>query len=64
MIPIFAKSREEFPALRRAINGRPAVYFDGPAGSQVPQRVIDAVSGYFSSSHFPSLTVTITRARW
>ena len=26
--------------------GRPAVYFDGPAGSQVPQRVVDAVGQY------------------
>ncbi len=49
MNSIFAKSRQEFPALRRAINGRPAVYFDGPAGSQVPQCVIDAVSNYFTN---------------
>jgi cysteine desulfurase family protein (TIGR01976 family) len=49
MISIFAKSRQEFPALRRTINGRPVVYFDGPAGSQVPQRVIDAVSDYFTN---------------
>jgi cysteine desulfurase family protein (TIGR01976 family) len=26
------------------VNGRPAVYFDGPGGSQVPRRVIDAVA--------------------
>jgi len=47
MISIFAKSRQEFPALRREVNGRPAVFFDGPAGSQVPQRVIAAVSDYW-----------------
>lgn len=34
--------REQFPAL-----GRDAVFFDGPAGSQVPQSVIDAISGYY-----------------
>lgn len=38
--------RAQFPALQREQNGRPVVYFDGPAGSQVPQRVADAVSGY------------------
>jgi len=36
--------RQQFPALSRRVGGRPAVYFDGPAGSQVPQRVIDAVA--------------------
>jgi cysteine desulfurase family protein (TIGR01976 family) len=43
--------REQFPALTRVIAGRPAVYFDGPAGSQVPQRVIDAVRGYLSRTN-------------
>jgi cysteine desulfurase family protein (TIGR01976 family) len=34
--------RNQFPALRRD-----AVFFDGPAGSQVPQSVIDAISAYY-----------------
>ncbi len=38
--------RGQFPALSRTIDGQPAVYFDGPAGSQVPQRVADAVVHY------------------
>ena len=38
--------RKQFPALSRRVSGRPAVYFDGPAGTQVPQRVADAVSHY------------------
>jgi cysteine desulfurase family protein (TIGR01976 family) len=42
------RCRAQFPALAREVNGRPAVYFDGPAGSQVPQRVIDAVSHYLA----------------
>ena len=37
--------RSRFPALARTVDGRPAVYMDGPAGTQVPQSVIDAVSG-------------------
>jgi cysteine desulfurase family protein (TIGR01976 family) len=40
--------RERFPALNREIDGRPVVYFDGPAGSQVPQSVADAVSAYLT----------------
>lgn len=36
--------RLQFPALARQVAGRPAVFFDGPGGTQVPQRVIDAVS--------------------
>ncbi len=38
--------RGQFPALARQHCGRPAVFFDGPAGSQVPQAVIDALSHY------------------
>ncbi|MBZ0113172.1 MAG: cysteine desulfurase-like protein [Thermoanaerobaculia bacterium] len=36
--------RSDFPALQRSHQGRPLAYLDGPAGSQVPQVVIDAVS--------------------
>jgi cysteine desulfurase family protein (TIGR01976 family) len=39
--------RSEFPALARKEGDHSAAFFDGPAGTQVPQRVIDAVSGYF-----------------
>ena len=38
--------REQFPALAREVDGHGAVYFDGPAGSQVPERVADAVRRY------------------
>src|SRR5205085_8555671 len=30
--------RAQFPGLAREVNGRPAVFLDGPAGSQVPRR--------------------------
>ena len=36
--------RAEFPALAREQDGRPVVFLDGPGGTQVPQRVIDAVA--------------------
>ncbi len=40
------KIRGSFPSLSRKIDGRGAVYFDGPGGSQVPQSVADTVSNY------------------
>ncbi len=43
--------RRQFPALAREVAGRPAVYFDGPAGSQVPQCVIDAVGRYLAETN-------------
>jgi cysteine desulfurase family protein (TIGR01976 family) len=38
--------RSQFPSLAQTVNGHPAVFFDGPGGTQVPQRVIDAISDY------------------
>ncbi len=43
--------RAEFPALARQQDGRPVAFLDGPGGTQVPQRVIDAVSGYYTHTN-------------
>ena len=43
--------RSQFPALRRTQNGKQVAFFDGPAGSQVPQSVVDAVSGYLLNTN-------------
>jgi len=40
--------REQFPALQRQFDGRAAIFLDGPAGSQVPTRVVDAISRYLT----------------
>lgn len=40
--------RERFPALGRTVHGHPAVFFDGPAGSQTPREVIDALGYYLA----------------
>ena len=40
--------RAQFPSLSRTVNGNPAVFLDGPGGTQVPQRVIDAISDYLA----------------
>ncbi len=38
--------RAQFPSLRLTVNGHPAAFLDAPAGTQVPQQVIDAVRDY------------------
>lgn len=38
--------RAKFPALQRTINDRPAVFLDGPGGTQSPESVIEAMAGY------------------
>jgi cysteine desulfurase family protein (TIGR01976 family) len=43
------RCRGDFPALGREVNGRRLAYLDGPAGTQVPRRVIDAVSEYYGA---------------
>ncbi|MGB5346209.1 MAG: cysteine desulfurase-like protein [Woeseia sp.] len=56
-----AAVRAEFPALALQDNGTPRIYFDNPAGTQVPQIVVDRMSecliqananlgGYFETS--------------
>src|ERR1700728_1869967 len=39
-------ARSQFPSLAQTVNGHPTVFLDGPRGTQVPQRVIDAISNY------------------
>ena len=46
-----AALRREFPALSLEQDGRPLAFFDGPGGTQVPQRVIDAVVDYYRTSN-------------
>lgn len=41
------RCRDDFPALRRSVHGQPLAYFDGPAGTQVPRQVIDAIASYY-----------------
>lgn len=43
--------RQQFPALHQSVNGQRAVFFDAPGGTQVPQRVIDAISHYLATSN-------------
>ena len=43
--------RQLFPALQRRYEGEPLVFFDGPAGTQVPRAVIDAMAHYYETSN-------------
>ena len=43
------KIREDFPILKRKINGKSLVYFDNAATSQTPQQVIDVIVDYYSN---------------
>jgi cysteine desulfurase family protein (TIGR01976 family) len=43
--------REQFPSLQLRVNGQAAAFLDGPAGTQVPKQVMDAVQNYFLKSN-------------
>ena len=43
-----ARVRREFPILAQRVHGKPLVYLDSGATAQKPQRVIDAVSRFYS----------------
>jgi cysteine desulfurase family protein (TIGR01976 family) len=43
--------RAQFPSLRLQVNGFPAAFLDGPAGTQMPKQVMDAVQSYFLNSN-------------
>src|SRR5215813_14524655 len=43
--------RKDFPVLSQSVNGKPLVYLDNAASSQVPQMVIDRGSKYLAEEH-------------
>jgi cysteine desulfurase/selenocysteine lyase len=43
--------RKDFPILHTEVNGKPLVYLDNAASSQVPQAVIDRTSKYLAEEH-------------
>lgn len=55
--------RAHFPSLQLTVNGYPAAFLDGPAGTQVPQNVMDAVRDYFLQSNANTLGAFVTSRR-
>ncbi len=45
----FAEARANFPALSKPYDGRTALFFDGPGGTQVCRQSIHAVTEYFKN---------------
>ncbi len=43
--------REDFPVLRQTVNGKPLMYLDNAASSQVPQVVVERGSAYLEHEH-------------
>ena len=43
------KIREDFPILKRKVNGKPLVYLDNAATSQTPQQVINVIVDYYQN---------------
>lgn len=43
--------RSQFPALAPTRRARAEIFFDGPGGTQVPQRVVDAIASYLVRSN-------------
>lgn len=45
------KIRAQFPVLHQQVHGKPLVYLDNGASSQMPQSVIDRINNYHSKEH-------------
>jgi cysteine desulfurase family protein (TIGR01976 family) len=43
--------RSQFPSLQTQVNGQPAAFLDGPAGTQVPTQVMRAIQNYLTSTN-------------
>jgi cysteine desulfurase family protein (TIGR01976 family) len=43
--------RSQFSALSQTVNGQPAAFLDGPGGTQVPHKVIHAITDYLQHSN-------------
>lgn len=58
-----AAIRARFPALALPVAGRPAAFLDGPAGTQVPRSVIDAISNHLIRANANTAGTFVTSVR-
>jgi cysteine desulfurase family protein (TIGR01976 family) len=55
--------REQFPSLKLQVNGHAAAFLDGPAGTQVPKQVMDAIQNYLLHSNANTYGAFLTSRR-
>lgn len=46
-----SKIREDFPILKRRINGNPLIYFDNAATTQKPKQVIESIKNFYENQN-------------
>jgi cysteine desulfurase family protein (TIGR01976 family) len=61
--PDLSSYRRYFPSLKLEVNGKQAIYFDNPGGTQVAQQVIDATVTYFREANANSHGAFLTSNR-
>ena len=55
--------REQFPSLQLKVGAQQAAFLDGPAGTQVPRQVMDAVQRYFLEANANTYGAFLTSRR-
>ena len=55
--------RGQFPSLKLQVNGQTPAFLDGPAGTQVPKQVMDAVQNYFLTANANTCGAFVTSRR-
>jgi len=55
--------RKQFPSLQLKVDGQPVAFLDGPAGTQVPRQVMDAVQKYFLEANANTYGAFLTSRR-
>jgi cysteine desulfurase family protein (TIGR01976 family) len=55
--------RSQFPSLQTQVNGQPAAFLDGPAGTQVSTRVMHAIQSYLMNANANTCGAFLTSRR-
>jgi len=55
--------RAQFPSLQLQVNGHPAAFLDGPAGTQMPKQVMDAIQDYLLNANANTCGAFLTSRR-
>ena len=55
--------RRQFPSLQLQVDGNPAAFLDGPAGTQVPRQVMEAIQNYLLHANANTCGAFLTSRR-